>query len=45
MDVKQLARKARTLWPDSRYNRKAWLRSVLWLGDRWLLSQPVGRKA
>jgi hypothetical protein len=45
-----LLRRAVRLWnvpyvpkEINRHNRKAWVRSVLRLGDRWLLAQPVRR--
>jgi hypothetical protein len=48
--TKQLLKHARTLWNSplvprrtARHNRKAWVRSVLRLGERWLLAKPVGR--
>jgi hypothetical protein len=50
MNTKDLVRHARELWnsplvPTSvnRHNRKAWVRSVLRLGDKWLLAQPIRR--
>jgi hypothetical protein len=49
-ELKKLVRHAHTLWDNplvpahlSRHNRKAWVRSVLRLGDRWLLAQKVRR--
>lgn len=42
MNVKQLLRHARHLY-NSKHNRHAWVRSVLMLGDKWLLAQQVGR--
>ena len=29
----------------NKYNRRAWLRSVNFLGDRWLLAVPIKREA
>lgn len=50
MTTKQLVRHARELWNSplvppqiNRHNRKAWVRSVLRLGDKWLLKQKVER--
>jgi hypothetical protein len=50
MTVKELIRKSHDLWntpwmPEHirRHNRKAWVRSVLFLGDKWLLAKPVTR--
>lgn len=47
---KALMRHAKELWnspmvsPElNRYNRKAWVRSVMRLGDRWLLARRVRR--
>jgi hypothetical protein len=49
-ELKKLVRHSQELWnsplvPTSvnRHNRKAWVRSVLRLGDKWLLAQPVRR--
>lgn len=46
----QLKRHAVKLWANPmvprhivRHNRRAWLASVLRLGDKWLLAQPVER--
>ena len=51
MTTKQLVRHARELWnsplvPTSvnRHNRRAWVRSVLRLGDRWL-AKPMDKAA
>jgi hypothetical protein len=48
--VKTLIRKSHTLWDSplvpqrlARHNRKAWVRSVLFLGDKWLLARKVER--
>ena len=41
---KPLLRRARELYGESRHNRHAWVRSVLFLGNRWLLAQPVPRQ-
>jgi hypothetical protein len=50
MSTKDLVRHARELWSNplvppeiNRHNRKAWVRSVLRLGDRWLLASKVRR--
>ena len=52
MTTRQLILKARNLWSVkgvpahiNRANRKRWIRSVLMLGDKWLLSTPVERKS
>ena len=49
-ELKKLVRHSRELWNSplvpqhlSRHNRKAWVRSVLRLGDRWLLATKVRR--
>lgn len=49
MTTKQLVRHARELWnsplvPTSvnRHNRRAWVRSVLRLGDKWL-AKPMDK--
>lgn len=46
----QLKRRAVRLWANPmvprstvRHNRRAWLRSVLRLGDKWLLHEKVKR--
>lgn len=28
-------------WKQDRYNRRAWLRAVAYLGDKWLLARPI----
>lgn len=43
-DTLKLRRKARELWSNEHYQR-AWLRSVLMLGDKWLLAKKVERRA
>ena len=48
MTTRQLVKHARELWNTGnqridRYNRKAWVRSVIRLGDRWLLAKNVHR--
>jgi hypothetical protein len=43
MNVKKLVRQAQTLWPESRHYRKAWVRSVLRMNEKWLLAVPVRR--
>ena len=48
-DLKPLIERARKLWNSGdprldRHNRKAWIRSVLYLGDKWLLAVQVQRK-
>ena len=47
---KTLMRHAHELWNSplvpaeiNKHNRKAWVRSVIRLGDRWLLARKVGR--
>jgi hypothetical protein len=47
-DAKELMRRANELfncgiWHIDRHNRKAWVRSVLFLGDKWILAKPVSR--
>jgi hypothetical protein len=49
-ELKKLVRHSQELWNSplvpqhlSRHNRKAWVRSVLRLGDRWLLASKVRR--
>ena len=48
----QLARRAVRLYSTpwvplrtNKHNRRAWLRSVDFLGDRWLLATPIKRGA
>ena len=48
-ETKRLMEHAHKLWNTGdprldRHNRKAWVRSVLQLGDKWLLAVPVQRK-
>lgn len=40
---RQLIRTAQRLWPNSKHNRRQWVRSVKQLGPRWLLAKPVER--
>lgn len=28
-----------------RHNQRAWVRSVRWLGDKWLLAKPVEKSS
>ena len=47
-EAKKLMRRARRLYNSGmasvdRHNRRAWVRSVMWLGDKWLLAVPVRR--
>lgn len=44
MTTLTLRRRARELWATP-YLQRQWVRSVLRLGDRWLLAQPVGKTA
>ena len=43
MSIREVIRMSYELWPNSEYNRKAWIKAVQWLGDRWLLVNPVKR--
>ena len=50
MNTYKLKRHAVKLWNNPmvprhivRHNRRAWLASVLRLGDKWLLAQPIRR--
>lgn len=38
----QIRRRARQLW-TTRHNQRAWVRSVLRLGDKWLLANPMNK--
>lgn len=47
-----LARRAVRLYSNdlvpkatNRFNQRAWLRSVTWLGDRWLLANPIKKES
>lgn len=45
-DLRKLFIRASELWNSGdpridRHNRKAWVRSVLLLGDRWLLAKNI----
>ena len=51
MTTRELIRRAQALYdyPDvprsvCRHNRKQWVRSIQWLGDKWLLAKPMERK-
>ena len=44
MNKLELRRKARELWP-TKYHQRAWLRSVLMLGNKWLMAEKVQRRA
>jgi hypothetical protein len=50
MNTEQLRRKARELYNNkevpqgvNQYNQRKWVRSVLKLGDKWLLAKQVER--
>jgi hypothetical protein len=50
MQTEQLRRKARVLYNNAQvpkevnqYNQRKWVRSVLKLGDKWLVAKQVGR--
>jgi hypothetical protein len=50
MQTEQLRRKARQLYNNklvsqevNQYNQRKWVRSVLQLGDRWLVAKPIER--
>lgn len=43
-----MLRRARELWRTGRrnmdrHNQRAWVRSIRFLGDKWLLAKSVGR--
>lgn len=40
MKTFELRQRARQLW-DTPYNQRAWVKSVLQLGEKWLLAQRV----
>lgn len=47
--IKPLVRRAKALWNSGvpnldKHNRKAWVRSVVQLGDKWLLAQPIRKQ-
>jgi hypothetical protein len=37
--------RVRNLFPRSRHNQRAWIKSVRLLGEKWLLATPVNRRA
>lgn len=44
----QMLRRARELWNTGntridRHNQRSWIRSIRFLGDKWLLAKPVQR--
>lgn len=44
----KMLRRARELWNTGnarvdRHNQQAWIRSIRFLGERWLLARKVGR--
>ena len=41
MPIREIVRLSHKLWPKSEYNRKAWVKAVLYLGDKWLLANPI----
>jgi hypothetical protein len=50
MNTEQLRRKARQLYNNklvsqevNQYNQRKWVRSVLQLGDKWLVAKPIER--
>jgi hypothetical protein len=50
MLTEQLRKKARCLYNNrdvpehiNQYNQRKWVRSVLRLGDRWLVAKPLGK--
>ena len=47
-EIRELFDRAHEMWNSGdakldKHNRKAWVRAVLNLGDRWLLAKPVQR--
>lgn len=49
MTPEQLRRKARKIYNNdmvptyiNQHNQRKWVRSVLRLGDRWLIAKPIG---
>jgi len=47
-EIRELFDRAYEMWNSGdakldKHNRKAWVRSVLYLGDKWLLAKPVQR--
>lgn len=47
-EIKDLLTRAHELWNSGdpkidRHNQRAWVRSVVALGDKWLLATPVPR--
>jgi len=50
MNTQELRRKARQLYNNeqvptkvNQYNQRKWVRSVLKLGDKWLVAKQIGR--
>jgi hypothetical protein len=47
-DLRKLFDRAYDLWNSGdprldKHNRKAWIRAVIMLGDKWLLAKPIQR--
>jgi hypothetical protein len=49
LTVEQLRKKARVIYNNdmvpahvNQHNQRKWVRSVLQLGDRWLIAKPIG---
>jgi hypothetical protein len=49
LTVEQLRKKARVIYNNdmvpariNQHNQRKWVRSVLLLGDRWLIAKPIG---
>ena len=48
--TRKLSRRALQLWNtgDGKadlYNRRAWLRAVAYLGDKWILARPINARS
>ena len=38
-----MLKRVRALYPDDRHMARQWIKSVRFLGERWLLAKPVTR--
>ncbi len=39
-----LEQRAKKNWPNNPAYQQAWIKMIIWLGDKWLLSNPQPKK-